>query len=67
VPIALFDLDNTLLDRAAAFARWARGFCEAWTSDEDALACLVSWDDDGMTPREEVFAAVRVILGEDVA
>jgi hypothetical protein len=33
VPIAL---DNTLLDREAAFARWARGFSEAWALDDEA-------------------------------
>jgi phosphoserine phosphatase len=26
VPLLLVDLDNTLVDRAGAFERWARGF-----------------------------------------
>jgi len=26
MPLLLLDLDNTLVDRAAAFARWAAGF-----------------------------------------
>jgi len=27
--LALFDLDNTRLGREAAYARWARAFCDA--------------------------------------
>jgi hypothetical protein len=29
VPLLLVDLDNTLIDRAGAFARWAREFTSA--------------------------------------
>ena len=59
MPVALFDLDNTLLDRAAAFARWARSFCVARGLPDEAHAWLVAADDDGFRPREEVFAGVR--------
>jgi FMN phosphatase YigB (HAD superfamily) len=59
VPLALFDLDNTLLDREAAFSRWADAFCEAHGLPDGAHAWLVAADDDGFRPREEVFAGVR--------
>jgi putative hydrolase of the HAD superfamily len=59
MPVALFDLDNTLLDREAAFARWARSFCTAHRLPDDARDWLVVADDDGMRPRDELFAGVR--------
>jgi len=59
VPLALFDLDNTLLDREAAFARWAHTFCETHGLADGAHDWLVAADEDGFRPREEVFADVR--------
>jgi|SRR5665213_720710 len=59
MPVALFDLDNTLLDREAAFERWARSFCDAHGLPDDAGAWLVVADDDGLRPRDELFAGVR--------
>jgi FMN phosphatase YigB (HAD superfamily) len=67
MPVALFDLDNTLVDRAAAFSRWVTGFCVAWGLPGDARAHLVAADGDGMVPREEFFAGVRDRFGLDVA
>ena len=32
--LALFDLDNTLLDREAAFSKWARGFATEFEPPE---------------------------------
>lgn len=63
MPVVLFDLDNTLVDRVAAFGRWARVFTEAWELPEGAAAYLVSADDDGMRPKEEMFADVRSTFG----
>jgi FMN phosphatase YigB (HAD superfamily) len=63
VPIALFDLDNTLLDRDAAFARWAEGFCDAWELPPGARASIVSVDGDGLRPRDEFLAEVRARFG----
>jgi putative hydrolase of the HAD superfamily len=63
MPVVLFDLDNTLLDREAAFARWARGFCEANGLPDDAHAWLVTDDDDGLRPRGELFARLRSRFG----
>jgi putative hydrolase of the HAD superfamily len=66
VPVALFDLDNTLLDREAAFAGWARRFCDSWGLPEGSQAELVAADDDGMRPREELLSGVRDRYGLDV-
>ena len=56
MPLVLFDLDNTLLDREAAYARWARGFCDANGLPDDAHAWLVTDDDDGT---DDARAALR--------
>jgi HAD superfamily hydrolase (TIGR01549 family) len=61
----MFDLDNTLLDREAAFARWARSFCVARGLPDEAQAWLVAADDDGFREREEVFAGLRSRYGID--
>ena len=63
MPVALFDLDNTLVDRVAAFERWALGFTQAWNLPDGAVGYLVSADDDGMRPKEEMFADVRSTFG----
>jgi FMN phosphatase YigB (HAD superfamily) len=59
MPLALFDLDNTLLDRDGAYARWAAGFCSAYGLPDDAHGFLVATDGDGFRDRAELFAAVR--------
>jgi HAD superfamily hydrolase (TIGR01549 family) len=51
VPLALFDLDNTLADRAAAFDRWIEIFVQRFALDTEAVTWLLSTDGDGMTPR----------------
>ena len=63
MPIALFDLDNTLLDRDAAFARWAEEFCNSWGLPAGASASIVSVDGDGLRPRDEFLAEVRARFG----
>ena len=63
MPIALFDLDNTLLDREGAFARWARDFTKSAGLPGDAAAYLVSADEDGLRPRHELFADVQATFG----
>lgn len=65
MPIALFDLDNTLLDREAAFARWVQSFCASHGLPDDAPAWLLAADEDGFRPREEVFAGIRSRYGVD--
>ena len=59
-PLVIFDLDNTLVDRAAIFDDWAAGFASAQGLDhEPTLAWLRDADDDGFSPRETFFERVR--------
>jgi putative hydrolase of the HAD superfamily len=60
----LFDLDNTLIDRDAAFHRWAREYLTARGRDDD-IGWLVELDASGYCPREVVFAALQGRLGGD--
>jgi putative hydrolase of the HAD superfamily len=60
-PLALFDLDNTLVDRTEAFARWAAQFRAA--HDLPADADLLALDAEGSTPREQFFTQVRARFG----
>lgn len=57
--LALFDLDNTLIDLDQAFRGWAEAF-----ADEHGLGCeatdwLISLDRDGYPHREVFFSKVR--------
>ena len=61
--LALFDLDNTLLDREKAFARWAEQFVEVHGLGEHALATIGRLDDDGYRPRASFFTDLRDELG----
>jgi putative hydrolase of the HAD superfamily len=58
--LALFDLDNTLVDRQAAFLGWARRFVAYRGLDNGAVAALCELDDDGFARRERVFDAARI-------
>jgi FMN phosphatase YigB (HAD superfamily) len=51
VPLALFDLDNTLADRATAFAKWTEIFVTRFALEPEARPWLLSLDGDGITPR----------------
>ena len=61
-PIAaiLFDLDNTLFDREAAFRGVAEDFYAEFLASsmplgrDDAVALMVAWDDDGYSNRQEM-------------
>lgn len=55
--LALFDLDDTLVDRRAAFAAWAARFCELYGLGE-ATGLLEELDDNGLTPRAEFFTRI---------
>ena len=58
----VFDLDNTLLDRQAVFARVAESFYDehlqtiASVAREEAVAMMACWDGDGYADREEMRA-----------
>ncbi len=63
MPLALFDLDNTLLDREGAYARWAERFCATHGLPDGAHAYLVEADGDGHRARTELFADLRERFG----
>ena len=57
--LALFDLDNTLLDRAGAFRRWTNDFVERNGYPEDAVATIIELDEEGYKRRPQFFADLR--------
>jgi putative hydrolase of the HAD superfamily len=66
MPLLLIDLDNTLVDRDACFARWAEGFA-AEHELADAVPWLTEHDGDGFVPRHLFFERVRAHFGLDVS
>ncbi|MFT7767076.1 HAD family hydrolase [Clavibacter tessellarius] len=48
----LLDLDDTLVDRSGAFARWAAEAVPAWDGDAADVEWLLRADGRGRTPRE---------------
>lgn len=62
-PVALLDLDDTLIDRQAAFRRWAERFAADHDLGAEAVEVLVTADGRGYVPRPEMFEAVRRELG----
>jgi HAD superfamily hydrolase (TIGR01549 family) len=67
-PVALFDLDNTLVDRAETFRRWAQGFAAQKGLGESAVDWLCEADLDGFANRAGLFkeAAARFGFTEPV-
>jgi putative hydrolase of the HAD superfamily len=64
VPLLLLDLDNTLIDRAAAFRRWAVSFAAAHGESQPAAAAwLIEGDRDGFKPRERFAAEIQERFG----
>jgi FMN phosphatase YigB (HAD superfamily) len=59
MPLAIFDLDNTLIDRAGLFERWAGDFVSGLGLDPAEASWLIAADGDGFAPREEFVAALR--------
>ena len=66
MPLLLVDLDDTLIDRAGAFGRWAREFASARGGSAADARWLVAADRDGLEPRERLAAIIseRFGLGE---
>ncbi|GII79096.1 hypothetical protein Sru01_40780 [Sphaerisporangium rufum] len=58
-PIALFDLDNTLVDLDEAFRRWAEEFAGEHRLGSETIDWLVALDRAGFPHRELFFAKVR--------
>jgi FMN phosphatase YigB (HAD superfamily) len=61
--LVLFDLDNTLADRAGAFARWAARFATHHGIDDDGVSWLIEEDQDGFRSRQDFLAAARLHFG----
>ncbi|MET8336934.1 HAD family hydrolase [Streptosporangium canum] len=57
--LALFDLDNTLIDLDAAFLLWAEEFAEEHRLSRKAVDYLVKLDRNGLPHREPFFTKVR--------
>ena len=58
----MFDLDNTLGDRAAAVDAWLDEFAAAHGLDDATCGWIASLDADGYAPRHEVFGQIRARL-----
>lgn len=63
--LALFDLDNTLVDHDEAFRRWAEEFTADRGLGAGAVERLVALDGHGYLPRETLFARVKEDFGID--
>jgi putative hydrolase of the HAD superfamily len=63
--LALFDLDNTLVDHDEAFRRWAEEFADDHGLDAEAVERLVALNGHGYLPREALFAQVKEDFGID--
>jgi putative hydrolase of the HAD superfamily len=59
IRFVLFDLDNTLFDRNAAFESWAASFAESRGLGRPALDMLCEADEDGFASREALFRSAR--------
>ncbi|MEV4184595.1 hypothetical protein AB0J28_24530 [Streptosporangium canum] len=57
--LALFDLDNTLIDLDGAFQVWAQEFAEKHNLGREAVDWLITLDRDGFPHREVFFTKVR--------
>lgn len=55
----LVDLDNTLIDRASAFDRWATDFVRSLGGSDAEVAWLIAADRDGYEPRESLARAIK--------
>jgi putative hydrolase of the HAD superfamily len=60
--LVLFDLDNTLLDREGAFAKWASIFIDTHGLSRDSWSVIESADEDGFRPRDQFFEVLRASL-----
>jgi FMN phosphatase YigB (HAD superfamily) len=66
VPLAIFDLDNTLIDRTTSFLRWATRFAAVHGLGPADVAWLVDADGDGFVPRPLFLAAIREQFAVDL-
>ncbi|MGI5458186.1 HAD family hydrolase [Streptomyces sp. CA-249302] len=66
MPLLMIDLDNTLVDRDAAFREAASAFLGAHGLPADDLTWLTTLDASGYTPRREVAGAMGQRYGSAV-
>jgi putative hydrolase of the HAD superfamily len=59
VKLALFDLDNTLFDRAGAYRTWATRYVEAMGFDRDEIEWFCSIDEDGFADRHDIWTRAK--------
>ncbi|MFF0306905.1 HAD family hydrolase [Streptosporangium sp. NPDC004379] len=57
--LALFDLDNTLVDRAEGLRLWAVEFCETRELNAGEVEWIVEADGDGLVTKETFFSQLR--------
>nr|BFD91303.1 hypothetical protein KitaXyl93_26630 [Kitasatospora sp. Xyl93] len=67
MPLLLFDLDNTLLPRDAAYRAWAQDLLSEHDLPPGDLDWFVTLDGGGYVPRSTVLSAVRRRYGLDVS
>jgi len=67
VPLTIFDLDNTLIDRAASFRRWATRFVAAYGLEPAEITWLVDADGDGFVPRSQLLSGIRERFSVDLS
>ncbi len=61
--LAVFDLDDTLVDRSSAIRRWAQLLVGREGMSADAIGAIVGIDRDGAAPRDEFLAVVHSLPG----
>lgn len=62
MPLILLDLDNTLVDRAAAFATWAAKFVSSQGGKTEDVVRIIAFDGDGLAARETVATQIATRL-----
>lgn len=67
MPLLLLDLDNTLVDRAAAFRRWAVSFVSGFGGGAAEADWLVAADRDGLEAREHLALMISRRFSLDLA
>lgn len=65
MPLLLLDLDNTLVDREAAYRAWAAAYLAGHGHEPDLLDAMVVADGDGLRPKPEVADDLAVLLDLD--
>lgn len=61
--LLLIDLDNTLVDRSAAFLRWSSRWAPEHGGGADDVAWLIATDNDGYEPRDRFAARIGERFG----